>query len=228
MSTKPFRMLSTSDGYDLWSTIYDDEDNPLVALESREIARFMTDLGGLSIADIGCGTGRHTLAMAAAGAQVTAVDFSKGMLAKARAKPGGETITFVHCDLEKPLHLESSTFNRATCCLVLDHITHLDRLLAEMARICRSGGDVLISVMHPAMMLQGIQAQFTDPNTGATVRPASAPNQISDYVMAAARAGLIINHMSEHAVDEQLAERSPRARKYLGWPLLLLMRLLRP
>jgi hypothetical protein len=33
--------------------------------------------------------------------------------------------------------------------------------------------------------------------------------------------------MSEHVVDEELAARSPRAQKYLGWPLLLVMRLRR-
>jgi hypothetical protein len=32
-------------------------------------------------------------------------------------------------------------------------------------------------------------------------------------------------HLSEHAVDSNLATSSPRATKYLGWPLLLLMRL---
>jgi hypothetical protein len=42
-------------------------------------------------------------------------------------------------------------------------------------------------------------------------------------VMAATRAGLCVEHMSEHVVDEALATRSPRARKYVGWPLLLLM-----
>jgi hypothetical protein len=43
--------------------------------------------------------------------------------------------------------------------------------------------------------------------------------------MAATRAGLIVSEMSEHAVDEALAARLERARRYLGWPMLLLMRL---
>ena len=58
-------------------------------------------------------------------------------------------------------------------------------------------------------------------------RPAGARHQLSDYVIAAMRAGLHIDHMSEHVVDDELAARSPRAQKYLGWPLLLLMRLRR-
>jgi hypothetical protein len=84
----------------------------------------------------------------------------------------------------------------------------------DRARICHSDGFVLISDLHPAMRLRGIQTQFTDPATGQKMRPASVAHQISDYVMAATRAGLRINHMSEHMVDQELLERSPRARKY--------------
>jgi hypothetical protein len=48
---------------------------------------------------------------------------------------------------------------------------------------------------------------------------------MSDYLMAAAQAGLHLEHVSEHAADAALATRSPRARKYLGWPMLLMMKL---
>lgn len=87
----------------------------------------------------------------------------------------------------------------------------------------RSDGLVAISSMHPAMMLRGVQAQFNDPDSGAKVRPRSAPNLISDYVSAAASANLPIAHMSEHCVDEGIAATFPRAEKYLGWPMLPLM-----
>ena len=75
------------------------------------------------------------------------------------------------------------------------------------------------------MWLLGIQVQFTDPVTGRQMQPASVAHQLSDYVMAATRAGLHIEHMSEHIVDEALAVQSPRARQWVGWPLLLLMQL---
>lgn len=218
-------VLPTKEGYDLWSEIYDDEDNPLIALETTEFGRLLGDVHGLTIADIGCGTGRHALAMAAEGARVIAVDFSEGMLSKARAKSEATAVHFVKHDFSMALPFKPKLFDRVTCCLVLDHIVNLDGLFFEMARICRNNGFVLISVMHPAIMLRGVQAQFIDPTTGQKIRPASAPNQISDYVMAATRAGFSFDHMSEHAIDEELAARSPRAQKYLGWPLLLMMRL---
>jgi SAM-dependent methyltransferase len=222
--SKP-QVFPTREGYDLWACIYDEEDNPLIALEAPRLRQLLGDVRGLMVADIGCGTGRHAVAMAEAGAQVIAADFSGEMLAKARAKPGAASVRFVQHDLALGLPFVSRTFDRIICCLVLDHIVDLEGLLCEMARICHADGVVLISVMHPAMMLLGIQAQFTDPATGRKIRPASPGHQIADYVMAVTRAGFLIDHISEHAVDEELAVRSPKARQYVGWPLLLLMRL---
>jgi malonyl-CoA O-methyltransferase len=221
----PIDILSTRDGYDRWAAIYDDEDNALIALEEPQVAQLLGDITGLTIADVGCGTGRHTLRLAAAGANVTALDFSEAMLAKARAKPHAAAVRWLQLDLAQPLPLADAAFDRVGCFLVLDHIPNPAGLLAECRRICRPDGFVLISVMHPAMMLRGIQARFTDPATGRETRPESCPHQISDYVMAAVRAGLRIDHLSEHAVDEALARRSPRAAKYLNWPMLLTMRL---
>lgn len=221
----PPLVLSVREGYDRWALSYDEEDNPLIALETGWIGQLLGDVHGLTVADIGCGTGRHAMAMAEAGAQVIALDFSADMLAKARVKPGAATVRFIQYDLTTGLPFRSRTFARVICCLVLDHIVDLERVLREMARICRADGFILLSVMHPAMMLLGIQAQFRDPASGRRIRPASPGHQISDYVMAVSRAGLLLEHMSEHAVDEALVARSPKARQYVGWPLLLLMRL---
>lgn len=218
-------ILPTAPGYDRWSTIYDDEDNPLILLEEPVAAELIGAVRGLDLLDLGCGTGRWSLRLAGAGANVTAVDFSDGMLGRARAKPGAERIRFIVHDLAGPLPLEDTAFDRVICCLVLDHIESPDRLFAEMRRLCRPDGQVIVSVMHPAMMLRGVQARFIDPRTGRDTRPRSAPNQVCDYVMAASRSGLILDHMSEHPVNERIAAASPRAEKYLGWPLLLAMRM---
>lgn len=75
------------------------------------------------------------------------------------------------------------------------------------------------------MGLLGTQAQFVDPATGRKTRPHAVAKQVSDYVKAVAMVGLIFGDMVEARVDEALAARSPRAQKYLGWPMLLAMRL---
>ncbi len=217
--------LSTREGYDRWAVIYDDEDNPLIALEEPRVDELLGEVRGLAVADIGCGTGRHALRLAVRGARVTAVDFSEAMLAKARAKAGAETISFIEHDLAKPLPLAGASFDRVVCGLVLEHIADLGGLMAETRRICRPEGFIVVTAMHPAMMLRGVTARFTDPATGQETRPYSFPHQISDFVMAVVRAGLKLDHLSEHAVDEGLVQRMERARRYLGWPMLVVMRL---
>ena len=218
-------IVPTRAGYDRWAEFYDKEDNPLVLLEEKYIEPLVGDVSGLTVADIGCGTGRHALRWPAAGARVTAVDFSEAMLQRARAKPGAGEVTFVHHDLGHQFPLESAAFDRVFCCLVLDHIAELDAFFCELRRLCRPKGRVVISVMHPAMSLKGVQARFIEPGSGHRISPASHVHQMSDYLMAATQAGLRLQHVSEYAVDAALAARSPRAAKYLGWPMLLLMKL---
>jgi malonyl-CoA O-methyltransferase len=159
------------------------------------------------------------------GAQVTAVDFSAGMLEKAKRKPGGNRINFIQHDLGKPLPFPDASFDRVICCLVLDHIADLDSFFRELKRICKSDGFVAISGMHPAMTLKGVQARFTDPSSGNKVLLASEEHCFSDYIMAIARAEFKIEHFSEHCPDATLFALCERAKKYEGWPMLMLMKL---
>lgn len=227
-SGSDLKVVPTAAGYDRWAEIYDGEDNPLIWLEEKHIRPLIGVVRGLTVADIGCGTGRHALRLAAAGARVTAVDFSAEMLRRARAKPGAKNVKFVRHDLKKPLPLKTGAFDRVFCCLVLDHIPNLKKFFRELERLCRPKGFVVVSVMHPAMSLKGVQARFTDPASGRRIGPQSHHHDIADYVMAAVQAGLTLEHISEHAVDSALAKLSPRSQKYLGWPLLLLIKLRQP
>ena len=68
-------------GYDRWSVVYDHDANPLPPLEEPLVHAALGKVFGRTVLDLGCGTGRHALWLAQAGASVTAVDFSEGMLA---------------------------------------------------------------------------------------------------------------------------------------------------
>ena len=222
----PGVFLSTQDGYDRWSAQYDQEDNPLIALEERVLGGLLGDLRrfrGCAAVDVGCGTGRRALPLAQAGAEVTALDFSSGMLAHAQRKADGLPLRFLFHDLNQPLPLPDAAFALVLNCLVLEHIADVAGLFAELARVCRRDGELWISVMHPAMLLRGVSARFTNPETGERTYPQSHRQQIAEYVMAATRAGLRFTHMSEHAVDPELMACSVSAQRYAGWPMLLVM-----
>ena len=223
MTTDPLGSVRT--GYDRWAAIYDHEANPLVALEDPLVRAALGDPAGLEVLDLGCGTGRHALWLAEAGARVTAVDFSQGMLDQARAKPGADRVRFLVHDLHQPLPFAAASFDRVVSGLVLEHLQELDPFFREIRRVLKPGGRAVLSAMHPAMFLQGVQARFTDPASGEKVQPGSLAHSISDFVMAAMRADLRLETLSEHTASQAFAERYPRAAKHVGWPMLLLLQL---
>jgi len=57
-----WRDLDTCDGYGRWAQSYDDEGNPLLALEEPEADRALGDVAGLDVLDVGTGTGRNACA----------------------------------------------------------------------------------------------------------------------------------------------------------------------
>ncbi len=219
-------VLPTREGYDLWAEIYDGEENPLIALEEPEVDRLLGDVAGLEIVDVGCGTGRHALRLAARGAKVVGIDFSDGMLARARDKEGAGGVRWVVHDVtELPLPLPGSSFDRVLCALVVDHIGELAPFFAELGRLATPDGRIVVTVMHPALMLKGTQARFRNPSSGIETRPESHANRIADYVNGAVDGGLRIVRVAERDVDDALARAVPRAEKYLGWPMLWWMEL---
>jgi malonyl-CoA O-methyltransferase len=246
-------------GYDRWAAVYDHDANPLPALEEPVVRRAVGDVRGLDALDLGCGTGRHALWLAAGGASVTAVDFSEGMLAEARRKPGADQVRWLCHDIHSPLPLGDGEFDLVVSGLVLEHLRELDGFFAEIARVLKQGsanregeapaelkrddrhgpagalpsqfpaspfpGRAVVSAMHPAMFLRGSRARFTDPLTGDLIQPGSIAHSISDFLMAALRAELRLTGIEEISPDAEFAARYPRAEKYLGWPMLVVMRL---
>ena len=228
MSEEPaWRDVNTREGYDRWAASYDDEGNPLLALEEPEVDKALGGVAGLDVLDAGTGTGRHALRLAARGARVVAVDFSDQMLAKARAKRGADLVRFENHDLTRPLPYLDASFDRVLSALVLEHVPDVAGFLRELGRVTRPEGSIVVTAMHPAMFLRGVSARFRHEETGEFLRPRSYVMQVSDYVMGALDADLRIVSLAERAPDEEFAARVPRAAKYLGWPMLFVMSLKR-
>ena len=220
----PEIIVATREGYDRWSEVYDRDGIPLVALEEPEVIRMVGDVRGLRVADVGTGTGRHALRFANAGARVVGLDFSLGMMERARAKPNADRIPFICADCLR-LPLPDSSFDRIISGLVAEHVPALEPYLAELGRVCRRGGFIVVTTLHPAMNLEGVRARFDDPATGAKVYPAGREYRISDFVTAAKQTGLVFDEMVERSMTTEIAATLPRARRYVNWPMLLAMRL---
>ena len=75
------------------------------------------------------------------------------------------------------------------------------------------------------MFLRGSQARITDPDSGEVVQPGSLPHRFGDFVMAVLDAGFTLRRIDEYAPDTEFAGRFPRAERYVGWPMLVVLTL---
>ena len=96
---------------------------------------------GERVLDIAAGTGTSSAAIARTGAEVVALDFSAGMIAEGRRKHPG--IEFVQADAEK-LPFGDASFDAVTISFGLRNVEHPQVALAEMLRVLRPGGRVVI------------------------------------------------------------------------------------
>jgi ubiquinone/menaquinone biosynthesis C-methylase UbiE len=148
------------------------------------------------VLDAACGTGRHSEWLAAHGHEVVGVDASPDMLAKARAKL--PQARFEVGDLAA-LPLPDASVDAALCALALVHLPDLRPALAELARVVRPGGRVVVSDVHPFLAALGWQAQFRTAAGGAGFIRLHQ-HLPSSYAQAAAAAGLAVADLFEPAL----------------------------
>ena len=211
--------LSPREGYAAWAACYDEDGNPLIALEGAAVERLFGEVAGQPVLDVGCGTGRHTLALATAGARVTALDQCPEMLSRAQVKLRGHEVQWLVHALPAPLLFPAGSFVLAVLGLVAEHVADLAGLLGEVARVLRPGGRCLLSALHPERTAEGQRARFIVPETGQRQPIRTYHRSIDEYHAAAARAGLIRVTEETLIVPPELAQTLPRAAPYVGMAL---------
>jgi ArsR family transcriptional regulator len=102
-----------------------------------------------TIADLGCGTGVVTAALAPWVRQVIGVDASDEMLAAAASRMKDVSNVELRRGSLEELPIESSTIDAATMVLVLPHLPSPVDALTEAARVLKPGGRLLIIDMTP-------------------------------------------------------------------------------
>ncbi len=112
-------------------------------------AGLLPAVAGQRVLDVACGQGRMCRYLAQQGAQVTGIDLSAAMLAKARAA-GPPGITYLRADVtRRPDWWDGQPFDGCTCDLALMDIDDLAGTLAAVAAVLRSGGWFVASMVHP-------------------------------------------------------------------------------
>jgi SAM-dependent methyltransferase len=218
-----------ADGYAQWSQTYD-RPLRLFAIEAPPLRRLLDGLAPGEILDAACGSGRHSAYLAERGHAVTGVDQSSEMLALASQKvPGGR---FLPGDLTA-LPLDDASVDAVLCALALVHVADIRRAIAELARVVRPGGRVVITDVHPVLVMLGWQAQFPTADGRGFMR--LHPHLVSDYIGGALDAGLGVASMEECPLSPDgavtpTAEVIPDANReaYVGLPAVLVAAFDRP
>lgn len=99
------------------------------------------------LAEFGCGTGFYTQVLARTADTVLATDISSGMLSVAKQRITAPNVSFQAEDCQRT-SLPEKAFDTAFVSLVI-HFTEPDQTLAEMHRILRPGGTLLIVNLDP-------------------------------------------------------------------------------
>jgi len=143
----------------------------------RRLAAAAADVSlGSRALDVCTGTGDLAFELArrvGAPGAVTGVDFSEQMLERARAKgaTNGSSVDFQQADaLELPF--PDDAFDAATVAFGARNLADLDRGLAEMARVVRPGGTVVVLDITTPRRLRALHGLWFDrlvPRVGALV-----------------------------------------------------------
>jgi ubiquinone/menaquinone biosynthesis C-methylase UbiE len=196
--------VSLQEGYRRWAAQYDLENNALIVVEEQLAIPLLATIPVTSVLDLGTGTGRYAIRLAANGASVVALDQSEAMLSVAQQaadRTGARArVQFLRHDLKTGIPLELNGFDLAIAALVLCHLENLDHVVREAYRALRPGGHFLVTDFHPAAIAAGWRTQFTN-SDGTYFLPTT--RRTSDHYLTALRdAGFNIQTVREALVGD--------------------------
>ena len=136
-----------ADAYDDW---YSDVTDTAACVSA--VARLA---GGGPVLEMGAGTGRLALPLAATGVEVWALDAARGMLAALRAKPGGDTVRAVLGDMACPPLRPGAGFSVILCAFNslfnLPDAAEQQRCLQAAAALLAPGGRLVVETSLPGV-----------------------------------------------------------------------------
>ncbi|WP_432921539.1 class I SAM-dependent methyltransferase [Microbispora sp. CA-135349] len=189
----PVRELDVEALYRAWADTYDDASRPIRPIEEPVVWSLLEQAAPGRALDAACGTGRHARKLVELGHRVTGVDLSPEMLAK--AKEQSPEVDWRTGDLAD-LPLESGSFDLVVCGLALDHCPSLLEPVAELARVTRPGGRVIVSDINPLMSILG-GAAHVKLDQGVRGFARNHSHLHNDFLTAFQEAGLEVRRLHE-------------------------------
>lgn len=142
-------LLAKPDKHRQWTGHYRTADNEAFFEQAFDyVARELAAPPGSVILDVGCGSCAHSVRLARRGLRVRAVDFSESALGMARQHVEAQGLADrIELGRESLLGLSfpDASFDYALCWGVLMHIPDVERAVAELARVLRPGGLLVVS-----------------------------------------------------------------------------------
>ena len=157
------------------------------------------DVAGRRILDAGCGSGPLSAALRDRGAVVTGLDSSAGMLELARRRLG-PGVDLRLTDLGSPLPFGDGAFDDVVAALVLHYFQDWTAPLAELRRVLKPGGRLIVSVDHPFAVNLMHREAGREPDYFATY------NHAADWTMGGHTARMSFWHRPLHAMTDAFTE----------------------
>jgi ubiquinone/menaquinone biosynthesis C-methylase UbiE len=191
--------MDVKQAYNIWADQYDTNNNKTRDLEAISLRTTLSGFQFNNCLEIGCGTGKNTEWLITKARQVTAVDFSNEMLAKAKQKINSDNVQFIQADITNDWTFVEKQYDLVTFSLVLEHIESLNHIFKQVSDVLIPNGFVYIGELHPFKQYAGTKARFETEAGQQTVTCYS--HNISDFIMAAKSYGFEIIDLAEYFDD---------------------------
>ncbi|WP_372457934.1 class I SAM-dependent methyltransferase [Streptantibioticus parmotrematis] len=155
------------------------------------------DVSGRRILDAGCGSGPLFAALRDRGAVMSGFDASAGMVQLARRRLGDDADLRL-AELGGPLPYADDTFDDVVAALVLHYLEDWGPALAELRRVLKPGGRLIVAVEHPF----AVHLMHREAGREAEYGYFATTNWVEEWAFGDQRAPVSMWHRPLHAMSD--------------------------